>query len=101
LLAAGEASGERLWRLPLWEAYEEDMKSDVADLLNSAGTREGGAILGATFLAPFAGRMPWAHLDIAGVGWTDGDRPHAVRGPVGFGVRLLLEWLSRRASNGA
>ncbi len=97
LSAASAASGERLWPLPAWDEYASEMKSDVADLVNSSGTREGGAILGAVFLKHFARGMRWAHLDIASTAWTGSDRPHEPRGPTGFGVRLLLEWLSRRA----
>jgi leucyl aminopeptidase len=96
LRAAGEATGERVWELPLWKDYEQELRSDVADLVNS-GAREGGAILGATFLKRFAAGMRWAHLDIASTAWAPADRPHQPRGATGFGVRLLLEWLRRRA----
>jgi leucyl aminopeptidase len=99
LAAAADATGERLWRLPLWDDYAADMRSDVADLVNASGAREGGAILGAIFLKHFARGMRWAHLDIASTAWSPVDRPHEPRGPTGFGVRLLLEWLSRRAKN--
>jgi len=97
LLAAGSASGERLWRMPLGEAYVSGLKSDTADIANS-GAREGGASLAATFLERFARGFRWAHLDIASTAWSPVERPHEPRGPTGFGVRLLLEWLSRRAS---
>jgi leucyl aminopeptidase len=98
LLAAGRATGERLWRMPLWDEYADEMKSDTADLVNSS-VREGGASLGAIFLKRFARGMNWAHLDIASTAWSPQDRPHEPRGPTGFGVRLLLEWLSRRAGS--
>jgi leucyl aminopeptidase len=98
LTGAGAATGERLWRLPVWDDYLTEMRGEVADLVNSSGAREGGAILGAVFLKHFARGLAWAHLDIAGTAWTQADRPHEPRGPTGFGVRLLLEWLSRRAS---
>jgi len=97
LLGAGEASGERLWRMPLWDVYAPEMRSDTADLVNSAA-REGGACLAAIFLKRFAADMTWAHLDIAGMSWAQAERPHEARGATGFGARLLLEWLSRRAS---
>ena len=100
LLAAGEAAGERLWRLPLWDEYAADLKSETADLVNAAESREGGAILGAMFLKRFARSMRWAHLDIASTSWAIADRPHERRGPTGFGARLLLEWLSRRGAGG-
>jgi len=96
LLEAGAASGERLWRLPLWDDYAAALRSDTADLANSGG-REGGAILGAKFLEHFARGLTWAHLDIASTAWTPVDRPHEPRGPTGVGVRLLLEWVTRRA----
>jgi leucyl aminopeptidase len=97
LLAAADASGERLWRMPVWDDYAGEMKGDTADLWNSSGSREGGAILAAVFLAHFARGMRWAHLDIASTAWSPVERPHERKGPTGFGVRLLLEWLSRRA----
>ncbi len=98
LAAAAEATGERLWRMPLWDDYAAEMKSDTADLLNSSGSREGGAILGAIFLKHFARGLRWAHLDIASTAWSPTDRPHEARGPTGFGVRLLLEWIRARAT---
>jgi leucyl aminopeptidase len=101
LLSASAASGERLWRMPLSDDYAIGLRSDIADLANSSGAREGGAILGAVFLKRFARGMPWAHLDIASTAWSPVERPLEPRGPTGFGVRLLLEWLSRRASASA
>ena len=98
LAAAAALTGERLWPLPTWDEYLSDMRGTVADLVNSSGGREGGAILGAVFLKHFARGLRWAHLDIASTAWTDVERPHETRGATGFGVRLLLEWLSRRAS---
>jgi leucyl aminopeptidase len=95
LLEAGQASGERLWRMPLWEDYERDLESDTADVVN-AGGREGGACTAARFLQRFTGGMRWAHLDIASTAWASSDRPHERRGPTGYGVRLMLEWLARR-----
>jgi leucyl aminopeptidase len=100
LMSAAGASGERLWRMPLWNEYAIEMRSDTADLVNSAG-REGGACLAAAFLAHFARDLPWAHLDIASMAWAQAERPHEARGATGFGVRLLLEWLSLRASRAA
>ncbi len=94
---AAEASGERLWRMPLWDDYAPDMRSDTADLVNSS-VREGGACLAAIFLKHFARDLPWVHLDIASTAWANVERPHEPKGATGFGVRLLLEWLSRRAS---
>jgi len=92
LRAAGERTGERLWPLPLWQEYKDKIKSDVADIKNTAG-REGGASTGAAFLAKYAGDTPWAHLDIAGTAWTTEERPYLAKGATGFGVRLLLDLL--------
>ena len=97
LETAGDAVGERLWRMPLWDEYLAEMKSDIADLVNSNEKREGGACLAAAFLAHFARGYRWAHLDIASTGWTYAERADSPRGANGFGVRLLVEWLERRA----
>jgi leucyl aminopeptidase len=98
LLAAAAQTGERLWRMPLWSEFRNDLRSDTADLVNSSGGRDGGAIIAAVFLRHFARGLPWAHLDIASTGWSPTDRPCEPRGPTGFGVRLLLEWISRRSA---
>jgi leucyl aminopeptidase len=94
LLDAGEETGERLWRLPLWPEYREQINSDIADVKNSGG-RPGGASTAAALLAEFAD-YPWAHLDIAGTAWNASAKPYVPKGGVGFGVRLLtqlaLDW---------
>ncbi len=92
VIASGKRTGERLWQLPTWPEYNELLKSDIADMKNSGG-REAGTIAGAMFLAQFASEFPWVHLDIAGVAWTDRDKPYAPRGSVGFGVRLLVDYI--------
>jgi leucyl aminopeptidase len=94
---AGEATGERLWRMPLWPEFLSEMRGETADLVNSNERREGGSCTAAAFLSHFAHGLPWAHLDIASTAWTYGDRPDAARGPNAFGVRLLVEWLETRA----
>lgn len=95
LEAAGQRSGERVWRLPLFKEYGEQLKSDVADLCNVGG-RPAGAITAAYFLSQFVGEFPWAHLDIAGTYWTDKPaKPYQSKGATGVGVRLLMEWLRR------
>jgi len=91
--AASERTGERVWELPLWREYEELIKSDVADVKNSAG-RYGGAITAAAFLKQFVGDYPWVHLDIAGPAWLTKDRPYIPKGASGIGVRLLVEFLA-------
>lgn len=98
LLAAGGASGERLWRMPVWDEYLGFMRSDTADLVNS-GPREGGSCLAAAFLKHFARGMPWAHLDIASTAWSQSARGVHAAGVTGFGARLLLEWLRARAGD--
>ena len=90
LLAAGEQSRDRLWRMPLWEEYQEQLKSTFADVKNIGG-RSAGSITAACFLSRFAKKFPWAHLDIAGTAYKNDqrlDRPAGagpVRVPVGFG----------------
>jgi leucyl aminopeptidase len=88
LVAAGVATGERLWRMPLATAYDERIESDIADMKNDGG-RWGDSINAAIMLKRFVGKTPWAHLDIAGVAWAKDDRPTAPKGATGFGVRLL------------
>jgi leucyl aminopeptidase len=97
LLAAGAAAGEELWRMPLHAGYEELLRSRVADLVNAGRDRKAHPVQGATFLARFAGDVPWAHVDIAGVSYDLGRAP-AAQGGSGFGVRLLVE-LARAQSN--
>jgi leucyl aminopeptidase len=92
LVAAGDVSGDRLWRLPLWEAYDNMIDSDVADMKNSGG-RDAGAITAAKLLQQFVGDTPWAHLDIAGTAFTKKAHPYQPKGGTGFGVRLLTRWL--------
>jgi leucyl aminopeptidase len=89
LTAAGEATGEFLWRLPLGKDYEKHIKSDIADIKNVGRGREAGSTAGAVFLQRFIGDTPWAHLDIAGTAWSSRDLPLAGKGATGFGVRLL------------
>ncbi len=95
LLAAGERSGDRLWRMPLPDEYLAMLESPVADLSNVA-SREGGAgsITAALFLREFAGGCPWAHLDIAGAARSLSDDGEVTAGATGFGTRVLLSWLA-------
>lgn len=90
---AGDKTYERVWELPLWKEYFEQIKSDVADIKNVGG-KEGGAITAAAFLSHFVKESPWAHLDIAGVFWYDKEKPYIPKGATGIGVRLLVELLS-------
>ena len=95
LKRSGELCGERLWQLPVWDEYGENMKSDIADLKNS-GSRDAGATKAAWFLKQFVGTVHWAHLDIAGTAWSDKARPYSPKGATGVGVRLLIEYLEGR-----
>ena len=96
LTAAASASGESVWRMPLPHEMEELIKSPVADLKNTGG-RFGGSINAALFLQHFVAKVPWAHLDIAGPSSIDRERGYTPRGGTGTGVRLLAEWIRRRA----
>lgn len=89
---AAQRSGERVWRLPMHQEYKDMMKSPVADLQNSNPGRKAHPIQGAAFLSAFVSdSIPWAHIDIAGVHATDADNGVFVKGPTGYGVRLLAE----------
>jgi leucyl aminopeptidase len=84
-----ETTGERVWRLPLWAPYRKEMKSDTADIKNVSG-REGGAITAGAFLLEFAEDYNWAHIDIAGMAWTEKPKTYLPKGATGFCSRLLL-----------
>ncbi len=89
---ASQQSGEKVWRMPLWEEYFDYIKSDVADFKN-VGTRAAGAIIGAIFLSKFVGKTPWVHLDIAGPAFIEKEKPLLPKGGSGAGVRLLIQML--------
>lgn len=94
LFAAGKASGDGLWRLPMGEAYNKIMNSDIADMKNSA-SREGGSITAACFLERFVEEgVKWAHLDIAGMAWSDKASHLYDKGATGFGVALLDRYIA-------
>jgi leucyl aminopeptidase len=90
IAAAGEESGELVWRLPLHDEYRALMKGTVADLSNLAKKREAGTITASAFLEEFVDETPWAHIDIAGTAWDVG-RPYTGKGGSGYGVRLLVQ----------
>ena len=92
LLAAAELSGDKTWRLPLWDEYQEQLESPFADMTNVGG-RPGGAITAAAFLSRFAKKFNWAHLDIAGTAWKSGKE----KGATGRPVPLLTQFLLSRA----
>jgi len=97
LLEAAEDDGERLWRLPLWDEFVEEMQGSHADLRNSGG-RWGGASTAAAFLSQFVGDHPrWAHLDIAGPAQIPNEQDGS-QGATGYGVSMLVRWVRRLAS---
>ncbi|KAF0248088.1 MAG: leucyl aminopeptidase, partial [bacterium] len=93
---ASEQAGEKLWQLPLNKEYQDMIKSDIADIKNLGG-RYAGAITAAAFLGEFVSDIPWTHLDIAGTAWLEENRPEMAKGPTGYGVRTLVEFILSRA----
>jgi len=92
LLAAGKASGEHLWRMPLapvGESYDKNLNSPIADVQNIGSGKGAGSVTAAQFLQRFVNGKPWAHLDIAGMAWSGKDGPTTPKGATAFGVRLL------------
>jgi len=92
LLASGTNSGDRAWRMPLWEEYDELLKSNFADMANIGGP-QAGTITAACFLARFAKKYKWAHLDVAGTAWVSG----AQKGATGRPVPILMEYIRSKA----
>jgi leucyl aminopeptidase len=90
---AGDNSWDRAWQLPLWDDYQDMLKSNFADIPN-IGSRAGGSITAACFLSRFTKSYPWVHLDIAGTAWKSG----AEKGATGRPVGLLSHFLTRRAA---
>lgn len=97
--AAGESSGDRVWRMPLVDDYRFALDSDIADISHIADKENvsAGSVTAALFLETFAGERPWVHLDIAGTARSDSDSGENPKGGTGFGVRLLLDWLTAYA----
>jgi leucyl aminopeptidase len=90
---AGENSWDKVWRMPVWDEYQQQLKSNFADMANIGG-REAGSVTAACFLSRFATKFPWAHLDIAGTGWNSG----ANKGSTGRPVPLLCDFILSRCS---
>ena len=90
VIKATETTGEHIWQMPMYEEYQEQNRSDIADIKNSGG-RYGGAITAAQFLSTFVEDTPWVHLDIAGTAESDKERGHIVKGATGVGVRTLVK----------
>lgn len=93
LLAAGEESGDRAWRMPLWDEYQKQLDSNFADMANIGG-REAGSVTAACFLSRYAKKYPWAHLDVAGTAWRSG----GTKGATGRPVPLLMQYLLSQVS---
>ncbi|MDR0787855.1 MAG: leucyl aminopeptidase [Gemmatimonadota bacterium] len=93
--AAGERVHERVWPLPMFDEYRDQIRSDYADIKNSGG-RPAGTITGAWFLREFVGETPWVHLDVAGTAYGDGKLPYRSKGSTGVPTRLLIEWIRSR-----
>ena len=95
LISSGAAAGERLWQLPLYKDYSDDMKSEFADLANLSKSGGAGTATAAAFLKEFVpADIPWAHMDIAGTAWLEAAKPHQDPGATLFGARLLAEWIA-------
>ncbi len=94
LIRAGNESGDRAWELPLWEEYQEQLKSNFADMANVGG-RPAGTITAACFLARFTEKQRWAHLDIAGTAWRSGEKKSATGRPVALLTQYLLDRTAR------
>ena len=90
LLSAGQSSGDRCWQLPLWDDYQEELKSNFADMANIGG-KGAGTITAACFLSRFTKKYHWAHLDIAGVAWKSGSHKGATGRPVGLLTQYVLD----------
>ena len=95
-LAAANASGERYWQMPLYEEYTTAVKSEIADLRNSAG-RAAGSLTAASFLKSFVGDTPWIHLDIAGTAYLDSESSFLAKGPTGTPVRAFVAYAEAAA----
>lgn len=97
VLSAAKGAGEKMWKLPSFDDYKEQIESSIADLKNSGG-RSAGAITAALFLANFTGNLPWVHIDIAGTVTSDKDKGYQVKGATGVGVRTLVKLAENLAS---
>ncbi len=90
VVAAADAGLDRAWPMPLYPEYRKQMDSEIADIKNTSGDRGGGALTAAAFLGDFRGDVPWAHLDIAGLAFSDRPVPYSARGATGFGVGAVV-----------
>lgn len=94
ITAAGDVTGDACWHMPIGPEYNKQLDADMADVKNIGGGRWGGSITAACFLQRFVNDVPWAHLDVAGVVWSDKDKGTSRKGGTGWGVRLLNEFVA-------
>jgi leucyl aminopeptidase len=95
---AEKRAGEKMWRLPLDAEYQDQIRSNIADIVNSGG-RWGGAVTAAMFLKEFVADTPWIHLDIAGTAWMEDNKPWIAKGPSGVTMRTIVEYVRDMAAN--
>jgi leucyl aminopeptidase len=101
VIQASQETGEKIWELPLYDEFHDQLRSNVADIKNIGG-RPGGAITAAAFLSKFTNDIPWVHLDIAGTAWTQEgtyERSYNPKGATGFGLRTILKLLADESRN--
>ncbi|NWJ46247.1 MAG: leucyl aminopeptidase [Chloroflexi bacterium] len=91
-----EKAGEKAWQLPLFPEYSEQIKSSIADIMNTGG-RAGGSCTAAAFLKEFTGDLPWIHIDIAGIAYTEGEKPYLAKGSSGYIIRSLVDFVLAHA----
>jgi len=99
LVASGEETGEKVWRMPLSDDYNKKLESEIADMQNISYGYDAGSITAAQFLQRFTNGIPWAHLDIAGMAWTSKAKPTIPKGATGYGVRLLDQFVESYYEN--
>ncbi len=95
IIACGIEAGETFWQLPIGREYSKGIKSDIADIKNIGPSRKAGTIVGAVFIQEFIDKAKWAHLDIAGTAWNDGEKPHQAKGPTAVPLRTLIKLVEK------
>jgi leucyl aminopeptidase len=95
IIACGSEVGENYWQLPIGKEYSKGIKSDIADIKNIGPSRKAGTIVGAVFIQEFIDKAKWAHLDIAGTAWNDGEKPHQAKGPTAVAVKTLVKMVEK------
>jgi leucyl aminopeptidase len=95
IIECGKEVGESYWQLPIGKEYSKGIKSDIADIKNIGPSRKAGTIIGAVFIQEFIDKAKWAHLDIAGTAWNDGEKPHQAKGPTAVAVKTLVNLVEK------